>query len=348
MTTATRSRSEGFTLIELLVAMTVTLVISGAIFGLLTGGQNAFRKEPELTDRQQNIRVAMNLIQKDVGTAGIGMGPFFQVFRNNQDGTGIQGPNGLTDDLEVYGNDGTCPDAPARPGTPTQGSNLNTWGPIPACYLEDSFVLVIYGKDGKDIGGKWGFAHESHAGETKFNFPPGQAADYPQAQINSPQDLENWVNGDAGSGTPVRMAPIMIYRYEIANDADGVPGLWRSHTGGLQIDGGGYVAPPDPDGNWQLVARGIEDMQVQYRTGAGWDDTPGAVASPDYNTITREIRVTLSSRSTVANLTGQVRAANAAIGAAQNAVRGSLTSTMAARATLFYMSQASPAAVPWQ
>ena len=35
----------GFSMVELLVAMVITLMISGAIFGLLTGGQNAFRRE---------------------------------------------------------------------------------------------------------------------------------------------------------------------------------------------------------------------------------------------------------------------------------------------------------------
>ena len=66
----------GFSLVELLVAMTVTLIITGAVFGLLSGGQNAFRREPERTDRQQNIRMAMDLIMRDIATAGAAMPPF--------------------------------------------------------------------------------------------------------------------------------------------------------------------------------------------------------------------------------------------------------------------------------
>jgi hypothetical protein len=224
--------------------------------------------------------------------------------------------------------------------------NLNTLGPIPPCYSNDQFVLVIYQKNGQELGGKFGFGHNIHAGDMKINFPGGLLPDSaPGTTIDGPNDLKAWSGGDENTGLPIRMSMINIYRYEIANDpADGVPCLWRSGTGGMEPGVGGYFPAPDPRGLWQMVARGIEDLQVQYRrTGAGWGDTPGVPAPMDYNTIVREIRVTLSARSAAANLTGQTTAANAAIGAgAVNAVRGSITSTMAPRATLHYISQASP------
>jgi hypothetical protein len=101
------------------------------------------------------------------------------------------------------------------------------------------------------------------------------------------------------------------------------------------------VAAPAAAGRWQLVARGIEDLQVRYRRGGvgAWDDQPGIPANPNYDSIVREVRVTLSARSTAPNLTGQTIAANVALGANRNAVRGTLTSTTAVRASLFYMSQ---------
>ena len=60
----------GFSLVELIVAMTVTLIVSSAIYGLLAAGGNAFSREPEVADRQQNIRAAMDLITRDVYGAG--------------------------------------------------------------------------------------------------------------------------------------------------------------------------------------------------------------------------------------------------------------------------------------
>jgi len=40
-----RRPEDGFSLVELMVAMTVTLIVSAAIYGLLTSGSNAFRRE---------------------------------------------------------------------------------------------------------------------------------------------------------------------------------------------------------------------------------------------------------------------------------------------------------------
>ena len=68
---ARRTRQRGFSMIELMVAMVVTLVVSGAIFGLLSAGGNAFRREPEVADRQQNIRIAMDMIARDIAERGL-------------------------------------------------------------------------------------------------------------------------------------------------------------------------------------------------------------------------------------------------------------------------------------
>jgi type IV pilus assembly protein PilW len=65
-------RQAGFSLVEMLVALTVSLLATGAIYQLVTAGQSAFRREPALADRQQNIRVAMDVISRDVLRAGYG------------------------------------------------------------------------------------------------------------------------------------------------------------------------------------------------------------------------------------------------------------------------------------
>ena len=91
-------KEDGFSLVELLVALTVTLIVSGAIYGLLTSGSAAFRREPELADRQQNIRVAMDVLARDVFNAGAALPRFSQVFTltDSVGGscTGGQGLNG--------------------------------------------------------------------------------------------------------------------------------------------------------------------------------------------------------------------------------------------------------------
>ena len=68
------SGEAGFSLPELLVAMVITTSISGAIFGLMTSGQGQFRREPALVDRQDNIRIAMDMIAQD--ESPVGFDPF--------------------------------------------------------------------------------------------------------------------------------------------------------------------------------------------------------------------------------------------------------------------------------
>ena len=52
-----RSRSQsGFSLLEMLVAITITMIIMGSVYGLMTQSQSSFAREPMLADRQQQAR----------------------------------------------------------------------------------------------------------------------------------------------------------------------------------------------------------------------------------------------------------------------------------------------------
>ena len=351
--TSRPSGQSGFSLVELIVAVAVTLIVTGAVYGLMAGGNNAFRREPELTERQQNVRVAMELIQKDISNGGVSMGPFFQVFTRNLNGAGrITGPGGqVADHLEVWGNDGTCPEVTAAT-KPLNGSNFNAIGHLPGCYAEDAIVLVTY----TNGGAKWGVGHNIHKDSTSINFPPGQADG--NAQINSIDDLRHWDTKSNSGGTPNGLAPVNVYRYEIAPDlVDGVPSLYRSTTGGRDPGNSANYFPPTSaanlvSGNWQVIARGIEDLQVQYRNGTGaWMDEPGDTmcagpcATPseaDYNKGIREVRVTISGRAEGQNLQGQTQSQASGTGARADAVRGSATSVTTVKALQVYLSAVAP------
>ena len=349
----------GFSLLELIVAMAVTLVVTGAVYGLMAGGNNAFRREPELTDRQQNARVAMDMIQRDIANAGVNMGAFFQSFTRGLNGAGrITGPAGqVADHLEIFGNDGTCPDAQTvaeKPPGPTSGSNINVRGGLPSCYSERAMVLVIYGNG----LAKWGLAFNIHSKDSKdVNFPNGQQPT--GSQINGPGELAEYSPGDGSS--PVAMSPLQVVRYEIAMDppgstiaTGGAPALWRSPTGGRSVDTGVYFPPITTgnvtSGNWQVLARGIEDLQVQYRNGnPAWSDDPGAVtcAAPcdlpttaEYNTAVREVRVTMTARAEGYNLQGQTTSLSAGVGSRANAVRGNVTTVTSVKALQTYLAAA--------
>lgn len=344
------TRQQGFSMIELMVAMLVTMIVSGAVFGLMTVGQNTFRREPALSDRQQSIRMAMDLIQRDIAHGGAGMGPWSQVFTRgdglNEANPFLNGrgwsswpgpqltPSGQpSDHLQIIG----TIDCPGVPCTQIGNSvNLTTDIGFPACYPEPGMVLITKGTETI-----WGLAFNAHAGSTAFNFPGGQQP--PKSQIKNGNDL---------TGATMVM-PVQLVRYEIAPEADGVPGLWRSSLGGIDPDSGNYVPAPGtavPRAGWQLVARGIEDMQVRYATGDGAytiDNLPPRVLVDQYNTLTRDVEVTLWARAIGVNLKGATIPAGSSAGL-EAAVRGSAVTVSSPRQVLLTLMTPAAGAYRWR
>ncbi len=89
----------GFSLIEVLISIAITLIVMGAVFGLLTRGQRSFQREPEVADLQQSARTALDLVSRDILQAGAGLPPEFPAF-TRINGAGDAAP---TDVLEIIG-----------------------------------------------------------------------------------------------------------------------------------------------------------------------------------------------------------------------------------------------------
>jgi len=387
----------GFSMIELMVAMVVTLVVSGAIFGLLTVGGNAFRREPEVADRQQNIRVAMDAIARDIQNAGSGMPLVSQVFThtdtplagpgptgfgapflNGQGPVGVLGaagqaargaaPTGTgadgspnSDVLEMLIGEGSCPVfhvcQPVAPPPPTLNGaavpSLSVAETIPAggCMLSPANV------------GSQGLALLTD--NTRFTIQPATllpmgtgcgAASAINGAVSLGPALAEWPTGGGVALVPSTNSIALMYsarvvRYMIAPGLDPLdpsPSLWRSESGRYTSAGLPYPAPAAGATNpWQLVARGIEDLQVEYLNGGNlWSNNPGVVnvcpapapggcAVADYNNVIRRVRVTLSARTLAPLLQGATAPAG---GTAPNAVRGQLTTVATPRAAVLGLS----------
>jgi prepilin-type N-terminal cleavage/methylation domain-containing protein len=346
----------GFSMIELLVAMVMTLIVSGAIFGLLTGGQNAFRREPELTDRQQNIRIAMDLIKRDVAGAGAGMVPFVQAFTNVADGAGGY-PTGYTtgvingnptDILEVLTTTGGCPSVtlPAAPAatdaTWSSGANEN----LPSCFPDNTAPNAFFYLGSAAVTDRGAYAVRMGRGDVAATVAPFQVVLAGAASLNPTGGTSAGFCDVIGAPTGVSPActllfPIDVVRYQIAADPDDatIPALWRSRTGQFS-NAGNNIGGPTGGGNWEVVARGIEDMQVEYfRNGTWANQTAGVVfcdapcsapAAADYNRLVQQVRVTLSARSTGR---GRIQGARTSAGA-PTAIRGQLQAVITPRAAL--------------
>jgi prepilin-type N-terminal cleavage/methylation domain-containing protein len=68
-----RDGQEGFSLIELVIALTVMLVVTGAVFSLMKGSLMISAATYELTDAQENLRISQEFINRDLMNAGDGL-----------------------------------------------------------------------------------------------------------------------------------------------------------------------------------------------------------------------------------------------------------------------------------
>jgi prepilin-type N-terminal cleavage/methylation domain-containing protein len=363
-----RSSQNGFSLLELMVALGITLVITGSMYGLIFASQGAFRREPALSDRQQQIRIALSRIREDVQVAGLGLGAYVQAFAENQNAVGVAGAagaavtgvrpagdallgGGLPDLLEIRAKVPDCP-----PLRVTQVGNSIVFQvspgdlPIPSCYAPPEFVLAIFPSG----AAKW--AVETHTpGDDKLQFAVGQNKTAPAgvSQFTSDENAscDIYLPGNnkcpgAPGGPPAPPPPALPNNsppyefvkmdrivYRLALDTDGTPSLFRSGTGGF--DGATFnTLPPGPA--WQVVGRGIEDFQIRYRTAAGWQNAAPTIAQPSLDNVVREVEVTMWARTVGENqLQGQTLAAGNGV----TAVRASLTTSIAPRAAQMALTQ---------
>ena len=363
-----RTRQDGFSLLELMVALGVTLVITGSMYGLIASSQGAFRREPALSDRQQQIRIAMTRIREDLGVAGLGLGNYIQSFGENLNAIGVTGAagaavtgvrpagdallgGGLPDVLEIRAMNQDCPQVVAVQNGGLNGNvfDLPAGMTYPPCYETPAYVLGIYPSGAS----KWAFVAHDPAAQ-KFNFASNVNTAANGSQFTGPNNFScdtylaapadpcpAWATQGAPPNRFVKMDRIV---YRLALDTDGVPSLFRSATGGFDRVTGTYNTLP-PGNAWQVVARGIEDLQIRYRTLAGWQNAAPSIAPPSFDNVIREVEVTMWARTIGENqLQGQTLAAGNGV----TAVRGSLTTTVAPRGAQVSLMQDPDPAKRWQ
>src|ERR1044072_1484841 len=93
----------GFSLIEVTMAALLTVGIIGAVFGLLNRNQQIFVTESGVTDMNQNMRTAVDLLTRDAQSAGMGLpsrnpGSFAAIFFTD-------GANGAPDKIMIANGD---------------------------------------------------------------------------------------------------------------------------------------------------------------------------------------------------------------------------------------------------
>jgi len=234
----------GMSLVEVLVAIVVALLVIAAGFAMLTLSEKSTRATGQVADTQQNVRMAMALLSRDIKVAGFGM---VGTVENCTVGAGIaaglvprdQNPTGI--------DRGTDSVSMVVPRTNTALAPMWTLA-VPAIGLDPNITLqpgavaamqaagltdVAPNASTISIGGANSFLIGPIAGDViALQTPIGVTKKFPE-------------------GTPVFLLECVTYA--IANDDDGIcganaPCLTRSVNGGAQVS----------------LVDGIEDTQFTY------------------------------------------------------------------------------------
>jgi Tfp pilus assembly protein PilW len=112
-TVHSHSKEAGFSLVEITMAAALTIMLVGGIAYMLSQNQRIFVTEYGVTDMNQNLRTAVDLLTRDIQSAGAGFprgtsvsarGNFAAIFYTN-------GANGAPDSILIINGDPFAPSA---------------------------------------------------------------------------------------------------------------------------------------------------------------------------------------------------------------------------------------------
>ena len=99
---AIRADQRGFTMAELMIAMAVFTLIIGSVVTLLGKSQTIFRTEQGVSEMDQNARLLMDFLTRDIQQSkenALGLGPRFRSIYS------FNGPEGRTDEVTIVSSD---------------------------------------------------------------------------------------------------------------------------------------------------------------------------------------------------------------------------------------------------
>lgn len=232
-----------------MVATALTVGLTGAVFFMFNKNLDSSQVERANTDLQQNFRAAMDLISRDVQAAGAGLPQFLGPIAGADGGTDASG-NQLPDEILIlYGN----PNFPSLTvNGPVSGSTASfvaqtpAGGTAPTFTNGNNYVLYTMSQSGAIV------SDSTDAAEFSVFTLNSQSAVSGGTQLTPRTTpaitLPGWSNLSNFPSSPTLRVTALdeVIRYRL-NTATST--LQRSRNGGAWVD----------------VARGITDLQFQYR-----------------------------------------------------------------------------------
>jgi prepilin-type N-terminal cleavage/methylation domain-containing protein len=246
----------GFSLTELVIALMVFTVIMGSVITLLTKSQMIFRTEQGVSEMDQNARLLMDFLTRDIQQSkenGLGLGPKFRSIYS------YNGPEGKTDAVTIISSDtetripsGGLPLVPASmlefsaadgyaEMVPNGSSGVKARDIVSAIQPNEEFIVSATLQDGTvqyDFI-KVSNARLTHEGAIGLSF---QAVNHNGVQPEIP-------HGRSYQGGSYTMRPVTVKRYFVDRSTD------KDHPNlALSVNEGTPV----------VIARNIVAFQLRY------------------------------------------------------------------------------------
>lgn len=321
----TVQKERGFSILELLVAMTIFLIVIGAVYGVLNLAQQSRSVTNQQVQLSKNVRVALNLLGRDTYNAGLGypvdntvilpdnristllgipndfdttrdtIPPVIagnQITLNTFNNT----PNTYTDQVTFLFKDTTFNvindfSKPLAINAPATVNGIDEIIPVlgsnAACQVNDIFLIT--GNTGSALGLATGLS-----GSNKVQFANGDVLGFNQTGVA--------LNGIT---LPASMQRVLMVTYFVTPDGT----LTRRE----------YANVPGTPQNWrdEPLVYGVENFQIKYvldngtvsdNPSAGVDGIPGTADDVQANLAkVRQVRFTISVKTTELQAVGQTQ-----------------------------------------
>jgi hypothetical protein len=255
----TRKSEQGFSLLELTIGAMLTVGLMGVMFSLVNRHQQVFLSESGTTDMNENIRTAVDLMTRDVQSAGMGLprtnGSFAAIYY-------INGASGAPDSMLIVNGDPYAPDALVNSYDPANTQFLC----VPPAEIKvtgsGASTVMTYVANGvtKNI-------YQSYANNPKLYICyDDKAAKVFQLSANAQIDGTGQLQIKYNSS--VFWSPAVTFGSPIDTGDPDYPNAQLALLNNLvayRLNSATHELERTEDlTNWYSVARGILDFQVQY------------------------------------------------------------------------------------
>lgn len=289
-----RSKGEqGFSLMELSVATLLTVGLLGTTFTLINRNQQVYVTESSVTDMHENVRTAVDILTRDVQSAGMGLprfaGSFASVFYTD-------GANGLPDSILMVNGD---PYAPFADVKTTANSNSELFCIPPPELPANAGTGTYYDKDNNAR-----YLYKAYATDPKRYIcyddtmarvisltADGQIVNTAQGtRLKLVHTVASDVNPASDFGSPIDIGAPDYNIAKIAPLSSLTAYRLNRQTGELERT--------EDLQNWYVIARGIINFQVQYRVVTGkdvnGDDIESTTSTPADRRDIRSVTFTIT------------------------------------------------------